>query len=65
MKGIWNESKGVAPESVEEFDEGESQVDDQEAEQVARVAIRQYETNPGVLNKIKGSHGLLAAINRY
>ncbi len=40
MKCVWNESKRVTPESVEEFDEGERQIDDQEAEQVTRVFIR-------------------------
>ena len=46
MEGVGDESERVAPESVEQLDEGEGQVDDEEPEEVAGVAVGKYQTVP-------------------
>ena len=46
VEGVGDESERVAPESVEQLDEGERQVDDEEPEEVAGVAVGKYQTVP-------------------
>jgi hypothetical protein len=46
VEGVGDEAERVAPESVEELDEGERQVDAQEPEQVAGVPVRYDQTKP-------------------
>lgn len=46
MERIGYEPEWVTPESVEQLDEGEGQVDAEEAQQVAGVAVGHDETEP-------------------
>jgi hypothetical protein len=48
VEGVGDESEGVAPEPVEQLDEGERQVDAQEPEKVPGVAVRYYKTKPAI-----------------
>ena len=48
MEAVRDEAQAVGPHPVEELDEGEAQVEEEEAEQVARVGVGEDEAHPAL-----------------
>ena len=46
---VRDEAEGVCPDSIEELDEGEGEIEKKEAEKIPRVGIGQDEANPVTL----------------
>ena len=47
---VWNKAQGVGPDPVEELDEGEGEVEEEEAEEVPGVRISKDEADPVALH---------------
>ena len=46
VEAVRNEAEWVGPHSIEQLDEGEGEVEDEEAEQVSGVCVREDESDP-------------------